>query len=153
GASTVDEIYASLRQIAMVFGAEERAASITALQRAHLNEIRERTARIRRPTVAVLEWTDPVFSSGNWTPELVEIAGGAPLLAAPGEYSRAIDPQRLLAADPEFLVIAPCGFSLERSIAELETLESFPWWQKLRAVREGKVAFADGNLYFNRSGL
>ena len=152
-ASSVKEIYASLRQIAQVMGAEKRAETIIDLHLAHLDEIRGQTAGLRRPTVAVLEWVDPIFTSGNWIPELVEIAGGEPVLATPGQHSRAADPQLLLDADPDFVVIAPCGYKLERSIAELEVLESFPWWHKLRAVREGKVAFADGNYYFNRSGL
>jgi iron complex transport system substrate-binding protein len=101
----------------------------------------------------VLEWTDPLFSMGNWGPELIEIAGGEPLLAAKGQHSRAIAAERLREADPEFLIVAPCGFDQARSAAERIILERLPFWSELRAVRANRVFFADGNLYFNRSGM
>ncbi len=152
-ASTVDQIFQSLFEIARAIGLEERAAAVAAAHREKIEGLQSRTARRRRPTVAVLEWVDPIFAMGNWVPELVEIAGGLPVLGSPGEYSRAIDPRLLLDANPEYLVIAPCGFDLERALAEQQVLEQLPWWHKLRAVEEGKVAFADGNRYFNRSSL
>jgi len=69
------------------------------------------------------------------------------------QYSSPITGEELLAADPEYLIVAPCGYNLERTLREKTVLESYPWWSSLRAVRTGKVAFADGNLYFNRSGM
>jgi iron complex transport system substrate-binding protein len=94
-----------------------------------------------------------VFAMGNWGPELVEIAHGELLLGRKGEYSRAIPAEQLRAADPEYLIVAPCGFNLERALADQAVLERHPWWRELQAVRNGKVAFADGNLFFNRSGM
>ena len=61
--------------------------------------------------------------------------------------------EKLIEADPEFLIVAPCGFGLERAMRERSVLEGNSWWNGLRAVRHGKVAFADGNLFFNRSGM
>ena len=104
------------------------------------------------PSVVLLEWTAPVFAMANWGPELVAAANGRLLLGRPGEHSRAIPWQQVLDADPEVLVIAPCGFSLERALAERHVVESLPGYQTLQAVRSGRVAYADGNLYFNRSG-
>ncbi len=101
----------------------------------------------------MLEWTDPFFSMGNWGPELVEIANGEPLLGHPGEFSTAIPAEQLRDADPEYLIVAPCGFNLERAERERAVLERHPWWRDLRAVRNGNVSFADGNLFFNRSGM
>jgi iron complex transport system substrate-binding protein len=101
----------------------------------------------------MLEWTDPVFAMGNWGPELVEIANGELLLGKKGEYSAAIAAEQLRDADPEYLIVAPCGFNLERSQREQSVLERYPWWRELQAVRNGNVAFADGNLFFNRSGM
>jgi len=101
----------------------------------------------------MIEWTDPIFPMGNWGPELVEIAGGEVLLGNRGQHSTAIPTDLLREADPEFLIVAPCGFSLDRALAERAALESLPWWSELRAVRAGTVAFADGNLFFNRSGM
>ncbi len=103
--------------------------------------------------MVLLEWTDPFFAMGNWGPELVEIANGQPLLGHPGEFSTAIPAENLRDADPEFIIVAPCGFSLERAEREQSVLERHPWWRDLRAVRNGNVSFADGNLFFNRSGM
>ncbi len=100
-----------------------------------------------------VEWTDPVFVMANWAPELVETANGEPLLARKGEFSVGIPAASLLEADPEYLIVAPCGFNLDRALREQAVLECYRFWRKLRAVREGKVAFADGNLFFNRSGM
>jgi iron complex transport system substrate-binding protein len=83
----------------------------------------------------------------------VETANGKLLLGRKGEYSAAIPGEHLRDADPEHLIVAPCGYNLERSLRELTVLEQYPWWRELEAVRKGKVAFADGNLFFNRSGM
>ena len=92
-------------------------------------------------------------SMGNWGPELVEIANGELLLGKKGEYSAAIASEQLRDADPEYLIVAPCGFNLQRSLRERGVLEQHPWWRNLQAIRNGNVAFADGNLFFNRSGM
>jgi iron complex transport system substrate-binding protein len=101
----------------------------------------------------MLEWTDPLFAMGNWGPELVEIANGELLLGEKGKYSEAIVADQLREADPEYLIVAPCGFNLQRSLQEQRVLERYRWWCELQAVRGGNVAFADGNLLFNRSGM
>jgi iron complex transport system substrate-binding protein len=118
-----------------------------------MDTVRQQAARFAPPTVVTLEWTDPVFAMGNWGPELVEIANGNLLLGRKGEYSAAIPGEQLRDADPEYLIVAPCGFNLERSLRELAVLEQYSWWRELQAVRSGHVAFADGNLFFNRSGM
>jgi iron complex transport system substrate-binding protein len=153
GASTLQEIYGSMLGIAERIGLKQRGESLVAAERRRLERVRELAAAFRRPPVAVLEWTDPMFAIGNWGPELVEIANGELLLGKTGEYSAAIPPERLHDADPEFLIVAPCGFDLDRTLREQSALERLSWWPELRAVREGKVVFADGNLFFNRSGI
>jgi iron complex transport system substrate-binding protein len=161
-ASTFEEVMGGIQQVADALssvepgrkpGLKAKAGSTIRDQRKRLNRLRGRTASLRRPTVAVLEWADPIFAMGNWGPELVEIAGGEPLLANPGQHSRALRADELREADPEALIVAPCGFPLERAVGERSVLERLPWWDDLRAVRSGRVAFADGNLYFNRSGM
>jgi iron complex transport system substrate-binding protein len=152
-ASSLEEIFASINDVGQAIGLSSLANRLIQEQRQGLNRVRQLTAACHHPTVVLLEWTDPIFSMGNWGPELIEIAGGEPLLGVPGQHSRAISAERLRDADPEFLIVAPCGFNLERALAERSVLEELPWWDELRAVREGHVAFADGNLYFNRSGM
>lgn len=99
-----------------------------------------------------LEWTDPPMSAGHWIPELIEVAGGRPVLAHPRENSRRLEWSAIAEADPDAIVVAPCGFDLartERAIAELEAREE---WRGMRAVREGRVLALDGNAYLSRPG-
>jgi len=152
-ASTVEEIFASVMQVAEALDLQEQGRSVINRERQRLATVRHKTATFRRPTVVLLEWTDPFFAMGNWGPELVEAANGKPLLGNPGEFSTAIPADELRNADPEFLIVAPCGFNLERAEREQAVLERHSWWPDLQAVRHGKVAFADGNLFFNRSGM
>ncbi len=152
-AATVEEILQSILQVADALGLAAEGQAVADGARQRLDAVRRRTAGLGRPTVVLLEWTDPFFAMGNWGPELIEFANGEPLLGHPGEFSAAIPAQQLRDADPEYLIVAPCGFNLERAERELTVLERHPWWGDLRAVRGGKVAFADGNLFFNRSGM
>lgn len=152
-AFALEDVFAGMSAIAERLGLAERGAALVAAERARLAAVRAATDGRGRPRVAMLEWTDPVFCMGNWGPELVEVAQGELVLGAKGEYSRVVSGEELREADPEFVVVAPCGFGLERAWGERATLARQPWWAELRAVREGKVAFADGNLYFNRSGM
>jgi len=152
-ASTLDDIFKSIREISRALGMPEQGELLVRREQQRLDAVREKAARFRRPTVVMLEWTDPLFAMGNWGPELVEIANGGLLLGKKGEYSAAIPGEQLRDADPEYLIVAPCGFNLERSLQEQAVLERHPWWQQLQAVRKGNLVFADGNLFFNRSGM
>ncbi|MFN2476289.1 MAG: ABC transporter substrate-binding protein, partial [Chthoniobacterales bacterium] len=151
-AGTVSGIYDGVRSIGAALACEPAAAVVVA-------DMQERIARVtaavrQKParSVVMLEWTDPIFAMGNWGPELVEAANGKLLLGENGALSRAIEWQAVRDADPEFLIVAPCGFGLERTLREIPTLEGLPGWFGLRAVGAGHVAFADGNKFFNRSG-
>jgi iron complex transport system substrate-binding protein len=152
-AQSLDGILDSILQVARALGREGDGHAVVRRERRRLEAVRERTAGRRRPSVVMLEWADPVFAMGNWGPELVEIANGDLLLGGKGQYSCAIPSEQVLTADPEYLIVAPCGFNLERAWQERAVLEALPWWKSLRAVRAGQVAFADGNLFFNRSGM
>jgi iron complex transport system substrate-binding protein len=115
-------------------------------------EISRRRQGRPEPTVVLLEWTVPPFTSGHWNPELVSIAGGRELLARPGMPSRRVSWSDVIDAQPEVLLIAPCGFTLDRTRAEVDALSQLPGWAELPAVRSGLVAIADGSSYFARPG-
>ena len=102
--------------------------------------------------IECIEWIDPVFAMANWSPELVELARGEMRLGRPGVHSAATPWKRIVEADPEFLLVAPCGFGIPRTRCEISTLTAQPVWNDLRAVRSNRVFLADGNRYFNRSG-
>lgn len=152
-ASSLEEIFEGMLRIAQQLDLNERGRALVDRERQRLDMVKAKSARLRRPTVVVLEWTDPVFAMGNWGPELVDIANGELVLGEKGEYSAAIPAEQLRDADPEYVIVAPCGFGLERSLRERSVLEKYPWWRELRAVKNGNVVFADGNLFFNRSGM
>jgi iron complex transport system substrate-binding protein len=149
---TVDGILDGFASVAEVLGAAGAGRTLVADIRARLAAVAARTAPLPRPRVACLEWIDPLFEMGNWGPEIVEIAGGRSLLSAPGAHSTTMTFEALRDADPEVVVVAPCGFDLTRTLAELPALTERPDWRALSAVRAGRAFAADGNFYFNRSG-
>ena len=105
-----------------------------------------------RPRVVVIEWTEPLMAAGNWTPELIQVAGGDLLLAETGKHSGYVTWLDIVAARPEVLIVAPCGFNLERSTAEARRLVGLPGYRELPAVAMGRAYVVDGNAYLNRSG-
>ena len=151
---TVDGILEGFQNVAGVLGAGDAGRALVAGIRARLAALAERTRALPgpRPAVACLEWIDPLFAMGNWGPELIALAGGTCALGVAGAHSTTLAWQALRAADPDVIVVAPCGFGVERTLAEMPTLAALPGWGELAAVRAGRVFVADGNLYFNRSG-
>jgi iron complex transport system substrate-binding protein len=152
GAGNVQGIYDGIFSIGRAIGREQAAANLVEAMKNRMSAIHDAVKHHRAPTVVALEWTDPPFAMGNWGPELVAAANGRLLLGKIGEYSSAIGWQQVRDADPEWLIIAPCGFDLERTTRETPFLEALPGWHDLQAVRRDQVALADGNKYFNRSG-
>jgi iron complex transport system substrate-binding protein len=152
GAGNVQGIHDGIFAIGRALGREQEAANLVGAMKARISAVHTAVEHRLAPTVVALEWTDPMFAMGNWGPELVEAANGRPLLGEKGEYSRAIDWQQVRDADPDWLIVAPCGFDLERTTREAPMLEVLPGWFDLRAVRQGQAVLADGNRYFNRSG-
>jgi len=102
----------------------------------------------------VLEWCDPLMGAGYWIPELVALVGAECLFGGVGEHTSTVSVQELADADPDFIIFACCGFSVERSARELEQcgLLRNPAWQQLAERKAGRIFVADGNRYFNRSG-
>jgi iron complex transport system substrate-binding protein len=152
GAGNVHGIFDGIFSIGRALERDQDAARLVATMTSRMGAVSSAVKHRRAPTLVALEWTEPIFAMGNWGPELVEAANGRLSLGEKGEHSAAIDWKLVRDADPEWLVIAPCGFNLERTLREVPALEALPGWSELRAVRDGKVALADGNKYFNRSG-
>jgi len=128
-----------------------------------VRELQDRMARIaetaekaaERPRVACIEWIEPLMASGNWMPELVEIAGGINLFGEAGKHSPWLTWEEVRAKDPEVILVLPCGFDIPRTRQDLPTLTRQPaaaGWSDLKAVREQRVYLLDGNQYFNRPG-
>ena len=145
------EVWQDLERVANILGvsAEETIAKL----QSRIKAISDREVLVtERPTVVALEWTEPLMVGANWIPELIEIAGGEPLLGVKGENSPYLYWESLIDVDPEIIVIMPCGFDLERTARESKILTKHPAWKTLKAVKNGKVFLTDGNAYFNRPG-
>ncbi|MDP9150632.1 MAG: ABC transporter substrate-binding protein [Myxococcota bacterium] len=149
---SLDAILSGFREVARVIGLEPRAEELVSAIRDRQNALAERLRDLPRPSVVCLEWMDPLFAMGNWGPELIDLAGGISVLGHPGSHSSAIPWDALREADPDVLIVAPCGFGLQRASSEMQVLAAHRGWDELRAVQSGRVFVADGNIYFNRSG-
>ena len=146
------DVYADIGRVARALGAAEAGSRLVAAMQARLAAVRRLVAERARPRVAFIEWVEPLMAGGNWMPELIEIAGGHNLFGQAGKHSDWMQWTDLVAADPDAIVVAPCGYGLERCLEELPLLQAKPGWSDIGAVREGRVYFADGNAYFNRPG-
>ncbi|WP_298920355.1 cobalamin-binding protein [uncultured Nostoc sp.] len=104
------------------------------------------------PTVACIEWTDPLMIAANWIPELVNLAGGHSLFSLTGQASPILPWETLIASNPDIIVFMLCGFDLNRTRQEANLLTQRSDWEKLHATQSGRVYITDGNSYFNRSG-
>jgi iron complex transport system substrate-binding protein len=150
--STLDDVYANIAWIGELLGAQAGAQALLASLRAREVALRARTAGGSRPRTLVLEWTDPPMSGGHWTPGLIELAGGEPVLANPGANSRTLSWDAIAAADPDIVIVVPCGYDLAHALEAAHALRANPLWSALRAVRTGRAFAMDGNAYVNRPG-
>jgi iron complex transport system substrate-binding protein len=145
-------VFEVFRRVGRLLEADIEAGTLIERFEATAREIARRRAGRPRPGTIMVEWTDPPFTSGHWNPELIELAGGRELLAQNGEASRRTNWDAIMGARPEVLLIAPCGFELERVRREVAPLARLDGWSSLPAVRNGMVTIADGSSYFARPG-
>ena len=149
----LDDIWRDIRSVAATLGAPNRGQTLVNQMTARLESLRARTVALStRPSIACIEWIDPLMTAGNWIPELVECAGGTNVFGTAGRHSGYLDIAELTAADPDVIAIMSCGFDIERTRREMSPLVSHAAWLPLTAVKTGRVAITDGNQYFNRPG-
>ncbi|HKE37717.1 MAG TPA: cobalamin-binding protein [Candidatus Baltobacteraceae bacterium] len=150
--SSLEDVFATIAFLGDATGRSESARDVADAMRASFSILRADTQRASRQRVLVLEWTDPPMSAGHWTPELVEYAGATPVLAHPHANSQTLAWDAVAEADPDAVIVVPCGFDLEKTRAATAELDAVPMWNALRARREGRVFLMDGNAYVNRPG-
>ena len=143
--TTLNEMLETILLVGELTGRKDAALEKVQELNARLQRVRERVRDRERPRVYAMEWLDPPFSAGHWVPEMVEIAGGHEVLGKAGSKSERITPERILEAQPEIIVLMPCGFSLERTVEEYRRTRFLPEWS-------GQLYAVDGSSYFNRSG-
>ena len=146
------DLWRDMRAVAGALDVPERGVQLVTRLRTRLQSIAARAAGRPRPRVACIGWIEPLMVAGNWTPELIALAGADDALGRPGAHAGPLTLAQLAAADPDVVWVTPCGFDLARTRAELPALAARPEWRALRAVREGRAFAGDGNAFFNRPG-
>jgi iron complex transport system substrate-binding protein len=145
--TTIGETMGDVRTLAAATGARDAALDLVARQRARIDRVRVAVKGAPRPPVAAIEWFDPVFIAGHWTPQLIELAGGIDPLGFPGEHSEQTTWEMVAAAGPEVVVCMPCGYDAERSLQEAQAFAD-----ELRGVGARRVVAVDASAYFSRPG-
>ncbi|HEV7764336.1 MAG TPA: cobalamin-binding protein [Thermoanaerobaculia bacterium] len=150
---SLDDVFADVARTAAALHDAERGAALVEHMRREMASIAAVASEADdKPRVAMIEWLAPLMTAGNWAPELVALAGGINLLGEAGKHSPWIEWDALVDADPDVIVILPCGFGIPEIECDLHLLTEHPAWPTLRAVERGDVFLADGNQYFNRPG-
>ena len=151
--TTLDDVWKDITRVGAVTGREAEAARLTTSLRARVAAVRERASRAEtRPRTVLLEWLDPLFCGGHWDPELVEIAGGFDGLGRMHAPSTQISWDAVQEFAPEILVVAQCGFGIERTRQDMAKFQRLPGFSALPAVRTGRVFLVNGSDYFSRPG-
>ena len=149
----LDDLWIDIRNVGAALGETARANAVIGELQARMAAIADRADELpEKPTVAMVEWIDPLMAAGNWMPTMVDMAGGQNLFGEAGKHSPWMKWADLRDADPDVIAILPCGFDIERSLAEMPALTGQVGWADLKAVKTGRVAVTDGHQYFNRPG-
>ena len=151
--SSLDDVLATIAFLGEATGRADGAATVLENLRRRIDVLRTHAqSSTVRPRVLVLEWTDPPMSGGHWTPGLVELAGGTPVLGNQGANSQTLTWESIAQADPDLIVVAPCGYDLAATQAAIASLASNAVWRALRALTSGRVLALDGAAYMSRPG-
>lgn len=151
--NALDDVWRDIEAIAAALGAHSRGHAFVGQLRTRMGEVSARAlVPGERPRVACVEWIDPLMAAGNWMPELVAMAGGTNLFGVAGLHSPWMRWEDLVAADPDIILVLPCGFDITRARREMPALSARAEWPSLSAVKSGRVFLLDGSQYFNRPG-
>jgi iron complex transport system substrate-binding protein len=150
---SIEQVFENIRDLGRATDRQVEAAALIASGRERLARVRRlASSAAGRPRVFCMEWMDPVYCSGHWVPEMVELAGGVDALGRLGTDSVRIAWDDVRSWAPEVLVVMPCGFHLAKAADEAQRLLDYPGWRDIPAVREGRVYVVDANAYFARPG-
>jgi len=150
--SSLEDVYANILTVGELTDAEPGAHTLVDQLRARVARLEGQTAGKPPVSTLILEWTDPPMTGGHWTPGLIELAGGTPVLSNPGKNSQRVEWNAIAEADPDVIIVAPCGYDLAHARAAVADLLTNPVWSGLRAMRTGRAYVMDGNAYVNRPG-
>ena len=149
----IQEILKCVKDIAEKIDEVERGKEIVNSLNIRINKIKK-VPISNRPKVLGIEWIKPFFTAGHWVPEMIEYSGGINMITKIGEHSRKMDITEIENADPDILILMPCGFNVQRTVSEYEKyLKDNSRWNKLRAVKEKRVFAVDANSFFSKPSI
>jgi iron complex transport system substrate-binding protein len=144
---TLGEVLGDVRMLAEATGRRDAGVALVNEAAARIDRVRLAVRDRRRPRVAALEWLDPIYVAGHWTPQLIELAGGFDVLGMPGERSERRSWEEVAASEPDIVVAMPCGYDAERAHAE-----ALAYGEKLVGLGAGQIVAVDAAAYFSRPG-
>ena len=150
--NSMEDIFNDILTIAETLNVRKKGRELIDLIKAKIDNIEKIIYQKSSPSIAAIEWIDPLMAAGNWVPQLIKVAGGKNLFGEAGKHSPWMKYNDLVEQDPEIIIIMPCGYDIKKSLIEIKTLESKKGWGSLKAVRNKNVYITDGNQFFNRPG-
>ena len=150
--NSIEDIFNDILTIAEILNVRKKGKELVELIKAKIDSTEKIVYQKSSPSVAAIEWIDPLMAAGNWVPQLIKVAGGKNLFGEAGKHSPWMKYNDLVEQDPEIIIVMPCGYDIKKSLIEIKTLESKKGWGNLKAVRNRNVYITDGNQFFNRPG-
>ena len=150
--NSIEDIFNDILTIAEILNVRKKGKELVELIKAKIDSTEKIVYQKSSPSVAAIEWIDPLMAAGNWVPQLIRVAGGKNLFGEAGKHSPWMKYNDLVEQDPEIIIVMPCGYDIKKSLIEIKTLESKKGWGSLKAVRNRNVYITDGNQFFNRPG-
>ena len=150
--NSVKDIFKDIKIIAEALNVVDKGADLIDFMKSRIRTLKKSYDAKSELTVAAIEWIDPLMAAGNWVPELIEMAGGINLFGEAGKHSPWMQYKDLIEKDPHTIIIMPCGYNIQKSIIEIDSLIKQKGWKEINAVQNDKVYITDGNQFFNRPG-
>ncbi|RZD40778.1 MAG: cobalamin-binding protein [Thaumarchaeota archaeon] len=149
----IKEILTGVIEFSKIINVEEKGKNLKKELEKRIEKIKNKKIN-NTPKIVAIEWVDPFFTAGHWVPEMIEISGGVNLISKTGEHSRKMTMQEIENAQPEIIILMPCGFDVKRTKIEYEKfLKNDKDWNKLQAVKENKVFAVDANSFFSKPSI
>jgi iron complex transport system substrate-binding protein len=150
--NSLEDIYNDILIIAETLNVKSKGYDLVDLIKTKIYNTEKIVHQRSNPSIAAIEWIDPLMAAGNWVPQLINVAGGRNLFGEAGKHSPWMKYKDLIDQDPEVIIVMPCGYDIKKSLIEIKTLESKRGWGSIKAVRNRNVYITDGNQFFNRPG-
>jgi len=151
--NNLEEVLESFVEIAATVGDTIEGMNLSAHIQKKMKSITQKCSSLDPVNdILCVEWMEPLLTTGNWLPELVQAVNGEALYGTIGEHAQTIEWETVLNSNPDIIILMPCGFTIDQTLADINLMTDKVGWSSLNAVQNGQVYIADGHHYFNRPG-